>query len=415
MSEPIPRRPLPGAARRTARAAMLRVDASFSRNGPAFKQLALSWSANAAGDTLVALALASTLFFGVPSSEARASVALYLGLTIAPFAIVAPVLGGVFSRFPGVYRATMTLSASLRSVVAVVMMMGLTTLWLFPLAFAMLVFSRLFGIGKASLLPVALAQPIALVSANAFLARVAIYSGALILPIGAAVVRIDPALGLLLAAFFFGLSAYLSLGLPNPRRPDVAEGEALDDLFPATPPRSLRLSRLATAVVRLLNGFLILLLAFAFRDAEAGLLDFGALIAAAGLGYGLASALSPLLERFLHEEPMVVAALAIEAAAAFIAGQFFGLPAAAALAGAAGLAWGTAKFAFDGLLQAKVHPDRRGAAFTRSETLFQLAWVIGAIIPVTVTISASVGLAVAGVIALAAQTVFVASLLVERR
>jgi hypothetical protein len=168
-------------------------------------------------------------------------------------------------------------------------------------------------------------------------------------------------------------------------------------------------------VVRLLNGFLILLLAFAFRDAEAGLLDFGALIAAAGLGYGLASVLSPMLERFLREEPMVVAALAIEAAAAFIAGQFFGLPAAAALAGAAGLAWGTAKFAFDGLLQAKVHPDKRGAAFTRSETLFQLAWVIGAIIPVTVTISASVGLAFAGVIALAAQTVFVASLLVERR
>ena len=62
---------------------------------------------------------------------------------------------------------------------------------------------------------------------------------------------------------------------------------------------------------------------------------------------------------------MVVAALALEAAAAFLAGLFFNLAAAAALAAAAGLAWGTAKFAFDGLLQVSVEADRRSAAFTR--------------------------------------------------
>jgi len=81
---------------------------------------------------------------------------------------------------------------------------------------------------------------------------------------------------------------------------------------------------------------------------------------------------------------------------------------------AAGLAWGTAKFAFDGLLQASVPPDRRGGAFTRSETMFQLAWVLGAILPVTVAIDAQVGLAIAGCAALAAQTVFVAVLLGRR-
>lgn len=396
---------------------MRRVDALFSRNGPAFKQLSLSWSANVAGDTLVALALASTLFFSVPSSEARESVALYLALTLAPFAVVAPILGGVFARFPGVYRATLTLSAAARAVVAVVMMMGLTTLWLYPLAFSMLVLSRLFGIGKSSLLPVALIQPVALVSANALLARIAIYSGAIVLPLGALAVQIDPAVALAISAIFFAGSAYISLGLPDPRRilRQEADGvDAVEEWFPATPPRSLRLSRLATAVVRMLNGFLVLLLAFAFRDAEASFLDFGFLIAAAGIGYGLASLISPHLERVLREEPMVVAALAIEAAAAFIAGQFFGLPAAAALAAAAGLAWGTAKFAFDGLLQSKVPPDKRGSAFTRSETLFQLAWVVGAIIPVGLTIHPEVGLAIAGVIALTAQTVFVAGLLVER-
>ena len=64
-----------------------------------------------------------------------------------------------------------------------------------------------------------------------------------------------------------------------------------------------------------------------------------------------------------------------------------------------------------------VRPERRGRAFTRSETLFQLAWVIGAIFPVTLAIPAEVGLAIAGVVALTAQTLFVSGLLVgvERR
>ena len=383
----------------------------FSRNGPAFRQLAVSWAANVGGDTLVTVALAGTLFFSVPSSEARGNVALYLGLTLAPFTIVAPVLGGVFARFRGVYRAVLTLSSALRAILAVVMMLGLTTLWLYPLAFAMLVFSRLYGIAKSSLLPVALPQPVALVAANAFLARIGILAGAVVLPLGAAVERIDPAVALALAAGFFAVATVKSVGLPNPRRVEEVEGSRAEL---SAAPRRLRLSRLATAGARLLNGFLLLLLAFEFRDANAGALDFGALIAAGGLGYGLASLVSPVLERLLREEPMVVAALALEAAAAFIAGQFFGLAAATALAAAAGLAWGTAKFAFDGLLQATVPADRRGSAFTRSETLFQLAWVVGAIIPVTISIPAEVGLAIAGVAALAAQTLFVAGLLVER-
>jgi hypothetical protein len=229
------------------------------------------------------------------------------------------------------------------------------------------------------------------------------------------------AAALLIAAFVFVFSAVTSRGLPDPRQSqELADDQILADPLAAARRRpgpgrrrSLRLSRYATAVVRLLNGFLLALLAFEFRDADAGFLDFGALIGAAGFGYGLASFVSPFLERKLREEPMVVAALAIEAAAAFIAGQFFGLAAAAALAGAAGLAWGTGKFAFDGLLQAVVDPTRRGSAFTRSETLFQLAWVVGAIIPVGISIDAEIGLAIAGVAALTAQTLFVSGLLVD--
>ena len=109
---------------------------------------------------------------------------------------------------------------------------------------------------------------------------------------------------------------------------------------------------------------------------------------------------------------MVVTALAVEAAAAFIAAQAFGLGAAAALAAAAGFAWGTAKFGYDGLLQATMEPDARGRAFTSSETLFQLVWVLGAFIPVVFDVPIEWGLAIAGIVALAAQVVYISALIV---
>jgi len=55
---------------------------------------------NAAADVLVAIALADTLFFSVATSEgARSRVALYLVLTMAPFVVVAPVIGPFLDRF----------------------------------------------------------------------------------------------------------------------------------------------------------------------------------------------------------------------------------------------------------------------------------------------------------------------------
>lgn len=110
-----------------------------------------------------------------------------------------------------------------------------------------------------------------------------------------------------------------------------------------------------------------------------------------------------------------MAALAIEAAAAFITAQIFGLTAAVVLAASAGLAWGTAKFGFDALLQKTAPRQHRGAAFTRAETIFQLLWVLGALLPVAFTVSSTVGLSFAGTAALFAQVVIVSGLLVEAR
>ena len=48
---------------------------------------------HSAGDALVTVALAGTVFFSVPLGEARGRVALYLVLTLLPFSLLVPVAG----------------------------------------------------------------------------------------------------------------------------------------------------------------------------------------------------------------------------------------------------------------------------------------------------------------------------------
>src|SRR6476469_1795825 len=56
-------------------------------------------SLQSAGDALVAVALAGTLFFSVPLGQARGRVALYLLLTLLPFSFLVPIAGPLLDRF----------------------------------------------------------------------------------------------------------------------------------------------------------------------------------------------------------------------------------------------------------------------------------------------------------------------------
>jgi hypothetical protein len=383
----------------------------FSEGGAGFRDLAVAQAASTATDTLVTIGLAGTLFFSVPTAEARGNVALYLLLTVAPFAIIGPTLGRILDRTPLATRGLLVAAALGRAMLAVILLGRLGSLWLFPLAFGLLVLSRVHGIARNSLVPLALDEPRELVGANARLAWIGVLSGALVAPFGLlATLLLDSNGPLVLAVLTALMAAFVGRRLPEPDAPAVLR-ERGQPRVRLHLPRPVRLAQVATAAVRLINGFLLLLLAFAFRDVDAGLADFGALLAAAGGGFALAALLVPQLERRVNEEPLVVAALALAAGAAFSAGQWFGLPAATALAAATGVAWGTAKLAFDGLLQANVPAGRRGAAFTRSETLFSIAWVLGAIVPTAIPMPVSIGLVLAGFAALTAQIVYVGALL----
>lgn len=401
---------------RAAAAVGRRIDGAFSVHGWAFRRLALSHAANVAGDTLVALALAETLFFSVPAAEARGNVVAFLLLTLAPFAVIGPLLGSVFHRVPRSHRAGLSFGSIGRAVLVVAMVRSDTELVMLSLVFGMLVLSRIYGISRSSILPAALPEAAALVSANARLARIGIFAGGLVVPVGAGLIALaSNTAALILAALVFTWSAAAAFGLRldvrSPARPD-GDRHRVPARSPASR-RAIRHARIATAIVRLLNGYLLLLVAFALRDSEQSMVSFGALLLAAGAGFGLSSYLAQFLARRLREAPMVVAALALEAGAAFISAHVFGVRAAAALALFAGLAWGTAKFGYDGMLHAGVPPEERGRTFTHSETLFQLAWVLGAVIPVLLPVPVTLGLVLAGCAALAAQVILVSALLVS--
>jgi MFS family permease len=121
-----------------------------------FGRMALLHVVMTAGDTLVTVSLAGSLFFSISLGAAKNQVILYLLLTMAPFAVVAPLLGPVIDRSRGARRATVMVSAGCRAVVCLIMANGLKSLLLFPEAFTMLVLSKVYLVTKGSLVPLLL-------------------------------------------------------------------------------------------------------------------------------------------------------------------------------------------------------------------------------------------------------------------
>jgi len=118
-----------------------------------FGRLALTQVLATAGDTLLTVSLAGTLFFSVPTHAARGRVILYLLLTMAPFAVVAPLLGPVIDRSRGARRAMVVVSAAGRAVVCVFMARDVNSFLLFPEAFVMLVLSKVYLVTRGSIVP----------------------------------------------------------------------------------------------------------------------------------------------------------------------------------------------------------------------------------------------------------------------
>ena len=345
---------------------------SFSH--PPFKRLGLAQLAHAAGDALVTVALADSLFFAVPIGEARQTVALYLALTMAPFAVLSPLVAPWLDRFRGSLRASIAIGMVGRVLLAAALSSRRGGIELYPLAFGLLVLSRVHGVSRSALVPDSTPPGRSFMWANGRLAVVSVLGGILGGVPGVAITRTaGPDTVLLLAATVFAVGTLATLDLPRVQRAPAIEGADHRLLTPR-----LLSGGLAMAAIRAAAGFVVFLLAFLLRaggDGERGL----ALAAiAGGIGGFLGAALGPHLRRLLSEPGVLVTCLVLMGASAAAAAFRYSLGAALLVAAVVGFGAGASRLAFDSLVQTDAPEQARGRTFVRYETIFQLAWVAGA-------------------------------------
>ena len=101
----------------------------------------------------MAVALANTLFFAAAKADSTGKVLLYLLLTVAPFAVIAPLIGPLLDRIQTGRRVALAVSSFGRALLALVMAINFDSWVIYPCALGMLVLSKSFGVLKAALTP----------------------------------------------------------------------------------------------------------------------------------------------------------------------------------------------------------------------------------------------------------------------
>ncbi|HPV79807.1 MAG TPA: MFS transporter, partial [Dermatophilaceae bacterium] len=120
-----------------------------------------------AGDAAFTVALASTIL-ALPLGQARGQVALFLVTTMAPFVVLAPLVGPLLDRWRHGRRwaigTTLALRAFLSWVLAGVVADG--SPWLLPLALLCLMATRAYAVALSAGIPLVRPDAISLVTAN---------------------------------------------------------------------------------------------------------------------------------------------------------------------------------------------------------------------------------------------------------
>jgi hypothetical protein len=378
MSTPDGWQPLSGPARRTG--------AEAFHLSP-FARLARAHAFAAAGDALVTIALANSLFFDLDPNDARWKVFLYLALTMAPLAIVAPFIGPVLDRSHGGRRWMMVGAHGARGLVCFVMLNDLDSWLLFPEAFTVLALGKAYGVARSAVVPTVVRTDAELVEANS---KLQLLSG-LAAPVAAVPAGIAYALAGSPGVVGVAMVAYLVAMLAVLRVPATQVAEA-----PASPAETSELRSIgvllassAMALIRGIVGFVTFLMLFDLREEPTW--HMGVVLGFTGLGVLVGSVVAPALRRAMAEERMLLTVLAASVVAGLVTARFGGLGGSAGLAAVVAIVSTSGKLAFDSLVQRDAPDANRGRSFARFELRFQIAWVIGAILPVLLSIPLRVG------------------------
>jgi MFS family permease len=396
-------------------------------------RLSLVQSAMLGGDTLVTISLAGSLFFSISPDAADHKVLLYLLFTLAPFAIVSPVLGPLIDRGRGARRLMVVASGIGRAVLCPLMALHIHSLLLFPLAFLVLVCSKLYLVTKGALVPEMAAlqahapdagegeEQAGYATLNARLTLLGTVSG-FVVSVPAVILY---KLGSSQAVLFFAMFVFIAGAVAGARLPvirgrdaerlwndesarvrDYGEpGEALlreRDLMALQPMAhpEVMLGLTAMSIIRGLQGFMIFMLAFGLRRMHGvGLYWYGLVLAGSGAGAIVGLVLVGRLRKRMTEQQLLLCSLWLIAAAALGVAVWGTLFAQVVLAFMVGIAGAVAQPSFDALTQRMIPLSAQGRAFARFGMRQQLVWVLGSLIPVVVAFSLPQGDATMAVLA----------------
>jgi hypothetical protein len=332
------------------------------------------------GDVFVTVALADSLFFSVGPDAARPKVLLYLLLTMAPFAVIAPVLGPFLDRTRGGRRLLIAIASAGRAVLCLLMAENINGLLLYPLAFGALVLSKGQSIAKSSLVPSVVADESELVLANSRLALISVIAGAVGGIPAAAILKLTSGAWVLrTAVIVFVAATFAAFGIP---RADHAAAEETHEDRAALHTPSIIVAGTAMGLLRGVVGFVTFFAAFVLKSAHEPTWVYGALLGASALGNGSGTLFAPQLRKKVREEFILIGALVMPGVLLVFLARSYGRTAllCAGFLIAAGAASG--RLAFDSLVQRDGAEAARGRAFARFETRFQLVWVGGGVLAV---------------------------------
>ena len=377
-----------------------------------------------AADAMVTVALAGTVFFSAAPGQQKGNVLGYLLITMAPFAVVAPVIGPVLDRVGHGRRWALAATAFGRTALAVSMAVNFhNVLVLFPLALGSLVLSKAYGVIRATAVPRITPPSMTLVSVNA---RLSIF-GLCATAIGGgfmagflALTRSYP-LALSIAGAAFALTGWFAVRLPaRLDSPNVVTPDGDGALVAPAPPHSnvgsaivrsrLGFGRLAEitlfaeSALRWAGGFLTIFLAFYIEHTWHGFnatIAFTAVLLGSGLGQ-FAGTVSGARIKITRPEALVMGSLVACGLTFLVTAVTFSLASAVICVTITSATNSLGKVSLDSVIQRDVAETLRSRAFSRSETLLQLTWVVGAAVGVVLPSDR-------GHLALAVGTIVVAS------
>jgi len=341
-------------------------------------RLARLHAVGTAADALVAVALAGSLFFNTSLDLARPRLALTLALTLAPIAVLTPLIGPAVTRLGAGSRLLGTIAAA-RVVCACMLGAHASSVFLYPESLAFLVLGRAYAVAKRSLVPT-LVPSDNLIAANARLSRVGSVAGVVGGGIGSALLPLGHQSGLLfvaagLHAVTVGSAARLRVPAiaPVTTAPAARRGPKI--------PSAARPSLLAMCALRLTAGFVVVMTALTLERAGEPTATLALLALAVAVGSFAGTFVSaPLRARVAHEQTAIGVVAMLAAGAGLAAATAPDMTVVLLAIFLVSVAASVGRHACDAVVQRGTTHTGRNRAFAWCEAALQLAWVAGALI-----------------------------------